>query len=487
MPDEIERVCDLVRVCDLIPALKAPAVALHYPSVKITSSLPWLLQDLNAATAAGKYSVINVHELGPTLDDPDFLNVVSGQNVVAIFGGHIHQNFGYLQTLPNGGGYKIPVFISGSAECETFLAVEFQPRYINFAVVDSFPRTLSGLPRFVKPPFTGIPCDSRGVFGVGNDAIDYGKNDAKAAPGIVVINAPPTRVQSLSPRVNASEGFAVSFSADGDDPDDDPLAFTWRFGDGTSATGESLTKDELGNVIGQEIDIMLVGLELHLEASFADADTLDTHTVEIDWGDATADGGPATSPVSGKHTYFTPGALVVRVTATDDDTGNATASRTISVVDGAGAVTNMAEKLREIAKEPTLGPQVAQALRAAVDKLIGNHPRLGTIGANDRFENGNPDAALMLLAQTIELLLAPNLPSNIGLQPLVSQLVLAAKATALQVLRLARANDPAGGTLPYIGRAQRHVDTGNQRLERGESVGAVDGYRSALAVTPRYG
>jgi hypothetical protein len=50
----------------------------------------------------------------------DFADAISGGNVVAVFAGHIHQDYGNINTL-NVGQYNIPVFRSGSAECLKFL------------------------------------------------------------------------------------------------------------------------------------------------------------------------------------------------------------------------------------------------------------------------------------------------------------------------------------------------------------------------------
>lgn len=119
------------------------------PSFNVTPSYEWLRADLAAATAAGKYIVINMHSYE---GDDEFLDVIRGQNVVAIFAGHIHQDYGQIRMINNGGGL-IPFFRSGSAECQTFLLAEFHPTYFNVGVVST-----SGGPAFIDTPTV---CDNR--------------------------------------------------------------------------------------------------------------------------------------------------------------------------------------------------------------------------------------------------------------------------------------------------------------------------------------
>jgi hypothetical protein len=60
-----------------------------------------------------------------------------------------------------------------------------------------------------------------------------------------------------------------------------------------------------------------------VSAPFSDQGSADTHTASIDWGDSSTPDAvdPATSPVTGNHTYTANGTYTVGVTVTDDDTG----------------------------------------------------------------------------------------------------------------------------------------------------------------------
>jgi 1-phosphatidylinositol phosphodiesterase len=236
--------------------------------------------------------------------------------------------------------------------------------------------------------------------------------------------------------------------------------------------------DEAGNVIGQDVDIALVGLELGVTASFTDIGTLDTHTVTFNWGDGTVNVGSvgaAVSPVSATHTYLTIGTYTVLVTVVDDDTGEDTVSRTIQVVDAAGAVTNATERLNEIiANDPTLDPEMAELIRAAVDKLRGDDGGVDKNGALDKFEISKADAALLKLSQAIELLIAEG-PSH-----LISQLALTAKAAVIDLITKARESATKESEFRKITAAEAEVAMGDIRLQEGDALAAVDAYRDAL-------
>ncbi|MFZ4656069.1 MAG: Ig-like domain-containing protein [Caldilineaceae bacterium] len=114
--------------------------------VDIKPSIPWLKQDLAAATAAGKKIVLNMHDYGDDMkgNDPAFQEAIQGQNVVALFAAHFHWAFGYSNVIPNS---NIPFFYAGSSEYNKFLLAEFGDKYINVGVIDS----TIGVPQFLTP------------------------------------------------------------------------------------------------------------------------------------------------------------------------------------------------------------------------------------------------------------------------------------------------------------------------------------------------
>ena len=116
--------------------------------ISVTSSNAWLKKDLAAATKAGKRIVINLHtnDSEAWASDSDFLSAIQNQNVVAIFGAHIHPNSGFQQYLSNGTNTKIPFIRSGSPHFSRFMLVQFGDDYINFAILSD----TAGVPAFVS-------------------------------------------------------------------------------------------------------------------------------------------------------------------------------------------------------------------------------------------------------------------------------------------------------------------------------------------------
>ncbi|NJP10556.1 MAG: hypothetical protein HC866_14640 [Leptolyngbyaceae cyanobacterium RU_5_1] len=131
-------------------------VMLHnYPTyaekdISIQSSIAWLKQNLSSATAAGKKSVLFIHDFGDEFKADtnaapfqEFLGAIANQNVVALFAGHIHDSFGNIGTIPT---TNIPVFRSGASEYNKFLLTEFGDTYMNVGVIDS----QNGVPNFYQ-------------------------------------------------------------------------------------------------------------------------------------------------------------------------------------------------------------------------------------------------------------------------------------------------------------------------------------------------
>lgn len=162
--------------------------------------------------------------------------------------------------------------------------------------------------------------------------------------------------------------------------------------------------DEAGNVVGEDIDIALVFLDLDMSVSFADVGTLDSHTVTMDWDDGTVTGGAATSPLSDTHAYADTGNYTIVVTVIDDDTGTVEVSYNVEVVDAVGAVANAIEKLIDFVYDSTEDPAAVALVEDALEELDGNNGGQAANGALDKLESGNWNAALVKISKAIELL-----------------------------------------------------------------------------------
>ncbi len=114
------------------------------PAIGVTSSIGWLAQDLADATAAEKRIIINLHDHQQhwSMNDPGFQAAIASANVAAVFAGHLHSLDGRISQVP---GTSIPVFLSGAAEYNRLLLVEFAETYFTVATLD----TAGGAPSFV--------------------------------------------------------------------------------------------------------------------------------------------------------------------------------------------------------------------------------------------------------------------------------------------------------------------------------------------------
>ncbi len=182
------------------------------------------------------------------------------------------------------------------------------------------------------------------------------------------VNTPP--VGYANGPYTGKEGSAITFSGSGTDADNDPLTYSWGFGDGLSTpfsssatalhtytdngnfTATLTVKDSYGGIGTASVTVTVNTVAPTVEsallapvqiktaitaiASFSDPGTLDTHTAVWDWGDGTTS--PATvtetngsGSVNGSHTYTSAGVYTVTLTVTDKDGGIGT-STYVSVV-----------------------------------------------------------------------------------------------------------------------------------------------------------
>jgi hypothetical protein len=95
-------------------------------------------------------------------------------------------------------------------------------------------------------------------------------------------------------------------------------------GEHTAATESfNWTASNVAPTVGPVVATRTSACAVSVSAAFTDPGTADTHSAAISWGDgSTASVDPATSAVTGTHTYGANGSYTIGVSVTDDDGGN---------------------------------------------------------------------------------------------------------------------------------------------------------------------
>jgi hypothetical protein len=112
--------------------------------------------------------------------------------------------------------------------------------------------------------------------------------------------------------------------------------------------------------------VALIGLEVDLAGSCTDVGLVDAHTADISWGDGSTDTDPdfdafndcvggVTGTLMAAHIYVAPGIYTFTLNVTDDDAGVGTATDQREVVDAAGAIGAVVERLTPLATDPQIG------------------------------------------------------------------------------------------------------------------------------------
>ena len=249
------------------------------------------------------------------------------------------------------------------------------------------------------------------------------------------------------------------------------------------ATIDSLT-DELGAEIGVDVPVALVGLVVELGGSFTDVGTADTHEALIDWGGFVIDEyaafdffsdstGGVTGVISHTHVYTVPNLYTIMLLVTDDDYGLSVDHTDIEIVDAAGAIAAVVERLTSLADNPDI--------QAALDKLQGNNGGAANNGAIDKLEQENLNAALEKIKQALDYLEAAEAADpNLDLSYDKGLLALAAKSVAVGAIADATAVADKPNELKKIQAAEDLVAEGDALLTVPDYVAAVDSYQEAV-------
>jgi len=217
--------------------------------------------------------------------------------------------------------------------------------------------------------FVGCVFGDDGTFVVTLRVTDDGGEQDTDTANVVVSNVAPTIVSHLVP--TGDEGLALTFSAAATDPGaaQDPLIYSWDFGDGLSGTGASASHiyadegsypvtltvsdgdggsatvtavAEVANVAPVIVAVIGAtagdeGQELSWSVSVSDAGSADTVSLSWDFGDGVVGLGSTNQ----NHTYADDGPYTLTITATDDDGGSAVSTLGVVIGDVAPIITSL--------------------------------------------------------------------------------------------------------------------------------------------------
>lgn len=283
-----------------------------------------------------------------------------------------------------------------------------------------------------------LSCDDDGVFTI-SLMVDVGGDYATADTTVTVLNVPP--VVSLD-----------------------------------------IISNELGDEIGNEIPVSLVGLTVDVSGHFADSGTLDTHTARMDWGDGTVDDlGDVQQVIGASHAYMSPGTYVLTLIVTDDDGGEGMASAEIEVVTAEGSITTAIALLTGLAADPGVVAGVRVAIENAIDKLNGKNDGIGSNGVLDEIGKGNLNAALVKVDHALQYLKAAEATDpELDLMSADGLIALAAKSIAVEAIRLATAATSRPNDLRKIQQANDLLAQGDMQMAASDYIGAALSYREAV-------
>ena len=131
----------------------------YYGSAYLTSSLPWLANDLESASRRGKDIIINFHDARPYYGDNDshflspensgyygaFKMLITFFNVKAIFVGHTHQQ-AYCRAKDDAAFGNVPVYTAGALFNGDYYLLDVQGKKINVKAYNG----KTGSPQLVK-------------------------------------------------------------------------------------------------------------------------------------------------------------------------------------------------------------------------------------------------------------------------------------------------------------------------------------------------
>jgi len=274
-----------------------------------------------------------------------------------------------------------------------------------------------------------------------------------------------------NPTATPSDLVSISVIVKDDDGDSDNSAVTALVNNvapvaSMNVTGTVGLAEERLPIVPGYVAIMAAG-------SFTDIGTKDTHSTNINWGDA----GPLALALSGKHFYVAPGIYTITFTVADDDGGVGIKTSQVKVVSAQTALSIASNALLQLLSQSGLSPGVREAINRALDDLRGNSGGRAGNGASDQLSKGNRNSALEKIAHALkELSSAGTGPELMSIRML---LTLTAKGIAVEAITKAEALPTPPNNLQKIREAKALVAAGDALLFNGSFWGAADKYQEA--------
>jgi hypothetical protein len=254
--------------------------------------------------------------------------------------------------------------------------------------------------------------------------------------------------------------------------------------------GVAALTDSVGNPVGSGGAPAIVGLPVTLDVGFTDPGRADTQTGLVAWGDGATDTSfdafsSATGGVAGQlrdaHTFSAPGTYDVVATITDDDGGASQVTRQVEVLSLEDAIESVADRLTTLIGQAA-SPDIAAALLAARDELIGNNGGASTNGALDKLDANDPVSAITKLRAAIGYLALAESRGAGDLSGLKDLLGLVAQGIATaeyQAAVTALGGAPTARQQQELALIQSLIAQGHADLAGGAYLSACDRFREA--------